>query len=82
MVANYFAGSAAVPLQRVQFSDNRISHELPVYLTCLELAQVLKVSVHTIRSWRKLRIITPQKFGRSVRWLLNEVVEELSKRRS
>ena len=62
--------------------DNRISHKLPIYLTCLELAQVLKVSVHTIRSWRKFRIITPKKFGRSVRWLLNEVVEELSKRRS
>ena len=82
MVTNYPVGSATAALQRAQLSDNRISHELQVYLTCLELAQVLKVSVHTIRSWRKLRIITPQKFGRSVRWLLNEVVEELSTRRS
>jgi hypothetical protein len=81
-VSSYAAGSPTEVIQRNQLFDNRISHELPIYLTCLELAQVLKVSVHTIRSWRKLRIITPKKFGRSVRWLLNEVVEELSKRRS
>jgi len=62
--------------------DNRISHKLPIYLTCAELAGILKVSEHTIRAWRKLRKITPKKFGRSVRWLLNEVLEELSKGRS
>jgi excisionase family DNA binding protein len=62
--------------------DNRISHELPVFLTCSELAEVLKVSEHTIRAWRKLRKIKPQKFGRSIRWLLEEVLEELSKGRS
>jgi predicted DNA-binding transcriptional regulator AlpA len=54
---------------------------LPKYLTSLELAQVLGVSVHTIRAWRKFRIITPSIFGRSVRWLLSDVLEELSSRR-
>lgn len=54
---------------------------LPKYLTSSELAQVLGVSVHTIRAWRKYRIITPNIFGRSVRWLLNDVLEELSIRR-
>jgi len=57
--------------------DNRIER-LPKYLTSSELALVLGVSIHTIRSWRKFRIITPNVFGRSVRWLLADVLEELS----
>jgi len=60
--------------------DNRIER-LPRYLTSSELAQALGVSIHTVRSWRKLRMITPNIFGRSIRWLLEEVIEELSKRR-
>ena len=60
--------------------DNRIEN-LPKYLTSLELAQVLGVSIHTIRSWRKFRMITPSIFGRSVRWLLDDVIRELSIRR-
>jgi predicted DNA-binding transcriptional regulator AlpA len=60
--------------------DNRIEKNFR-YLTSSELASVLGLSVHTIRSWRKFRIITPIKFGRSVRWLLKEVLEELSNRR-
>ena len=60
--------------------DNRINM-LPKYLTSSELAEVLGVSIHTIRSWRKFRIITPNVFGRSVRWLLENVLEELSRRR-
>lgn len=58
--------------------ENRIERQ-PNYLTSDELSKVLNVSVHTVRAWRKLRIITPKKFGRSVRWLLDEVIEELSK---
>jgi len=61
--------------------DKKIA-ELPRYLTSAELASVLGVSEFTIRSWRKSRIITPNKFGRSVRYLLDEVLEELSNRRS
>jgi hypothetical protein len=59
--------------------DNRIERQ-PNYLTSFELSKVLNVSVHTVRAWRKLRIITPKKFGRSVRWPLDEVIEELSKK--
>jgi hypothetical protein len=63
------------------FFDKSITNE-PRYLTSAELAAILKLSVHTIRSWRRLRIITPRKFGRSVRWLLDEVIEELDKWRT
>jgi predicted DNA-binding transcriptional regulator AlpA len=60
--------------------DNRIEN-CSRYLTSADLASVLSVSQHTIRAWRKYRIITPKKFGRSVRWLLEDVLEELAKRR-
>jgi predicted DNA-binding transcriptional regulator AlpA len=58
--------------------DNQIDGK---YLSSAELARCLGLSEHTIRAWRKFRIITPVKFGRSVRWLLSSVVEELTKRR-
>lgn len=58
--------------------ENRIENR---YLTSAELADHLGLSIHTIHSWRKFRRITPIKFGRSVRWLLEDVLEELSKRR-
>ena len=63
---------------REMLFENRIERQ-PNYLTSDELSKVLNVSVHTVRAWRKLRIITPKKFGRSVRWLLDDVIEELSK---
>jgi len=63
-----------------QLFDSRIENNSR-YLTSAELASILGLSDHTIRAWRKYRIITPKKFGRSVRWLLEEVLEELSKRR-
>jgi predicted DNA-binding transcriptional regulator AlpA len=58
--------------------DNQIESK---YLSSTELAAFLGLSEHTIRAWRKYRIITPVKFGRSVRWLLKSVLEELTKRR-
>ena len=58
--------------------DNRIDGR---YLSSAELATLLGLSEHTIRAWRKFRIITPIKLGRSVRWLLKDVLEELTKRR-
>ncbi|MCB0362458.1 MAG: helix-turn-helix domain-containing protein [Bdellovibrionales bacterium] len=67
----------AVSARRVLF-DNQIEDR---YLTSAELAIFLGLSEHTIRAWRKFRIITPIKFGRSVRWLLSDVLEELAKRR-
>lgn len=58
--------------------DNQIESK---YLSSAELATHLGLSEHTIRAWRKYRIITPVKLGRSVRWLLKSVLEELTKRR-
>ncbi|MGE0175143.1 MAG: helix-turn-helix domain-containing protein [Oligoflexales bacterium] len=60
------------------FFDNQIEGK---YLSSAELAAYLGLSEHTIRAWRKYRMITPVKFGRSVRWLLKNVLEELTKRR-
>lgn len=58
--------------------ENRIDER---YLTSAELAKLLGLSEHTIRAWRKFRKITPIQFGRAVRWLLKDVLEELTKRR-
>ena len=63
-----------------EFFENRIANQ-PRYITTAELAKLLSLSEHTIRSWRKFRVITPKKFGRSVRWLFEEVLQELNKRR-
>lgn len=70
------ASSTATQLERGLF-DNRTDGR---YLSSTELATLLGVSQHTIRAWRKFRKITPIKFGRSVRWLLRDVLEELAKR--
>ena len=51
------------------------------YLSSAELAALLGMSEHTIRAWRKFRIITPVTFGRSVRWLIKDVLDQLAKRR-
>lgn len=59
--------------------ENRIDDR---YLSSAELATMLGLSEHTIRAWRKFRIIIPIKFGRSVRWLLKDVLEQLTKRRN
>ena len=64
----------------VAFFDNCIANQ-PRYITTAELANLLSLSEHTIKAWRKFRIITPKKFGRSVRWLFEEVLQELNKRR-
>ncbi len=61
--------------------DRRILIQ-PRFLTSAELAGSLNVSEHTIRSWRKFRVITPLKFGRSVRWALEDVLQELTLRSS
>ena len=63
-----------------EFFENRIANQ-PRFITTAELAKFLSLSEHTIRTWRKFRYITPKKFGRSVRWLREEVLQELNKRR-
>lgn len=70
-------GVAAMQLKRGLF-ENQIEDR---YLTSAELAAFLGLSIHTVRAWRKFRVITPIKFGRSVRWLLKEVLEQLTKQR-
>ena len=70
--------TTALQLERGLF-ENRIDGR---YLSSAELAAFLGLSEHTIRAWRKFRKITPIKLGRSVRWLLKDVLEELAKRRS
>lgn len=72
------ASTTALQLEQGLF-DNRIDGR---YLSSAELAAFLGLSEHTIRAWRKFRKITPIKLGRSVRWLLKDVLEELAKRRS
>ena len=75
------AANAGVPLEGLQslsLFENRIGAR---YLTSAELAEFLGMSEHTIRAWRKFRIITPIQFGRSIRWLLKDVLDELTKRR-
>lgn len=57
------------------FFENEIEKR---YLTSAELSRRLGLSIHTVHAWRKQRRITPKKFGRSVRWLLDEVIQELS----
>lgn len=76
MVTTAFPG---IEFQESVLFDNRIGDG---YLTTAELAKFLKLSEHTIRAWRKFRYITPAKFGRSVRWLLKDVLAELTKRRN
>lgn len=73
------ANFPGVNLQGNALFENRIGDG---YLTTAELAKFLKLSEHTIRAWRKFRYITPAKFGRSVRWLLKDVLEEITKRRN
>lgn len=78
MVDAINAGKTTEFFQELSLFDNRIGAR---YLTSAELAELLGMSEHTIRAWRKFRIITPIQFGRSVRWLLRDVLEELTKRR-
>ncbi len=54
----------------------------PRYVTSGELAETLSVSVHTIRKWRQQGRIIPKKFGRSVRYAVDEVVTALTRKGS
>lgn len=52
----------------------------PAYVTDIELARMLSISVNTIRKWRSQGKIIPRKFGRSVRYVVAEVVAMLEKK--
>lgn len=60
--------------------DNRTVALLPRYVCSIELAQILGVSVHAIRKWRSQGKIVPKKFGRSVRYVVDEVVATLTQK--
>ena len=59
--------------------DNSIGNG-PRYATSEELAKQLNVSVHAIRKWRQQGRISPHQFGRSVRYVVDEVVAALTRK--
>ncbi|WP_414699021.1 helix-turn-helix domain-containing protein [Oligoflexus sp.] len=60
--------------------DNQIKTETSRYVCSKELAQILGVSVHAIRKWRSQGRIVPKRFGRSVRYVVDDVVKALSRK--
>lgn len=60
--------------------DKRILQDQPRYVCSAELAQILSVSVHTIRKWRSEGRIVPKRFGRSVRYVVDDVVKALTRK--
>lgn len=61
------------PQAKVLF-DNRISEK---FLTANELAELLNVSVHTIRKWRKQQKIPYYKLRGSLRFRVSEILTKL-----
>ncbi|WP_141732448.1 helix-turn-helix domain-containing protein [Oligoflexus tunisiensis] len=59
--------------------ENQIDNISSRYVCSDELAKILGVSVHAIRKWRSQGKIVPKKFGRSVRYVVAEVVATLIK---
>ena len=49
-----------------------------IFLSCGQLAGILGVSIHTVRKWRQYEAIPYRKFGRSVRYVLDEVLLALN----
>ena len=60
--------------------DNSIGMKQPKYVTDVELARQLNLSVNTIRKWRCQGKIVPYEFGRSVRYVADEVVAALTRK--
>ena len=48
-----------------------------LFLTCGQLAEILGMCIHTVRKWRQYEEIPCRKFGRSVRFTLDEVLVAL-----
>lgn len=57
--------------------DNQIPNG---FINSAQLAQLLGISIHTVRKWTKFRTIPYRKFGRAVRFHLGDVLGALSKR--
>jgi hypothetical protein len=62
------------------FFESRIEKSAPRFVTSLELARILGLSVHTIRKWRSEGRIKPKVFGRSVRYVVDDVVNALTRK--
>ena len=58
-------------------SDSRV---YPEFLRERQLADLLSVSVFTVRKWRAQGRIPYRKFGRAIRYNYDEVVEAISER--
>ena len=56
------------------------NRDSPLYVTDVQLASILSISVHTIRKWRSQGKIKPNLFGRSVRYTVDEVVAVLTRK--
>ena len=52
---------------------------MELYVSDRKLALYLDVSVWTIRKWRAEKRIPCHKFGRSVRYIVSEVLKELKR---
>lgn len=50
------------------------------YVTSRQLAEALSISIHTVHKWRCQKKIEPRKFGRSVRYVVDEVVAALTQK--
>ncbi len=61
------------------FENQIVSRNLR-YVCSVELAQILGVSVHAIRKWRSQGRIVPIRFGRSVRYVVDDVVKAISRK--
>ena len=64
-----------------KFGKEIFENQIPnIFLTCRQLAEMLGVSEHTVRKWRKFKTIPYRKFGRSVRFQFEDVLKALEER--
>ncbi len=61
------------------FDNQNIDPNLRLY-SAPQLANLLDLSVHTIRKWKAMGRIPYRKLGRAIRYNLSEVVEAISER--
>ena len=70
----------SVKCTRVLFENQGLTQlHKNVFVTDVVLAEQLSLSVNTIRKWRAQERIPYRKFGRSIRYKMDEVVEAISK---
>lgn len=77
---NLKVNSRLTPGQTGPIFDNLIDKE-DFYVDANCIAELLQISVHTVRKWRKQERIPYHKFGRSVRYNPTEVLVGLKKQK-